>query len=285
MLATFLLATMLTYPETLYPEWSQTFAIDKMIHQEKSEFWDLAIFENSRFGRVLAIDGRIQTTEKDEFIYHEMMAHVPLLAHDNPKSVLIIGGGDGGSLREAIRHEGLENIVLVEIDPSVIELSKKYLPTLSNGAYDNPRTKVVIQDAAQYVKETSQTFDVIICDSCDPEGPAQVLFSTEFYGDCKKILNPDGIFINQNGVPFLQKSELALTLENRSPHFNHVKFYIAPVPTYVGGFMAFGWASDKDYRVSEETLRERLAKIKGKMQYYTPAIHNGAFALPQYMLD
>lgn len=273
------------YQETLYPEWGQNFAIQERVHQEKSEFWDLAIFENSRFGRVFAIDGIIQLTEKDEFIYHEMMAHVPILAHGEAKSVLIIGGGDGGLLREVLRHESLEKIVQVEIDRNVIELSKKYLPTLSQGAFDNPRAKIVIQDAAAYVKETKDTFDVIICDSNDPEGPAKILFTSEFYGDCKKILNPNGIFVNQNGVPFVQKSELKLTLDNRQPHFKHVNFYVASVPTYVGGFMAFGWASDKKYKVCEKVLRERLSKVKGKMQYYTPAIHRASFALPQYMLD
>ncbi len=273
------------YQETLYAEWAQEFAVDRMIHSEKSEFWDLAIFENGRFGRVLAIDGVIQLTEKDEFIYHEMITHVPLLAHGNAKSVLIIGGGDGGALREVLRHEYLERVIQVEIDPSVIELSKKYLPSLSLGAYDNPRAKVVIQDAAKYVKETDQTFDVIICDSCDPEGSASVLFTSEFYGDVKKILNPGGIFVNQNGAPFMQKEELKLTQKNREPHFKYVTFYAASIPTYVGGFMALGWASDKKYKVSERVLKDRLSKIKGKMGYYTPAIHRASFALPQYMLD
>src|SRR5579872_6396932 len=161
MIASALLAALLVtgYQESLYPEWKQTFSIEEMIYQEKSEFWDLAIFENSRFGRIIALDGIIQLTERDEFIYHEMMAHVPLLAHSDPKSVLIIGGGDGGLLREVLRHEYLEKIIQVEIDPSVIELSKKYLPSVSNGAYENPRAKIVIQDASKYVKETEETFD------------------------------------------------------------------------------------------------------------------------------
>ena len=267
MIATLLAALLVTgYQETLYPEWKQTFSIEEMIYQEKSDFWDLAIFENSRFGRVMAMDGIVQLTEKDEFIYHEMMAHVPLLAHPDPKSVLIIGGGDGGLLREVLRHEYLEKVVQVEIDPSVIELSKKYFPSVSNGAFDNPRAKIVIQDASKYVKETEETFDVIICDSNDPEGPAKVLFSAEFYGDCKGLLTPNGIFVNQNGVPFMQKSELALTKENRTPHFKQVSFYVAPVPTYTGGFMAFGWASDKKYKVSEKVLAERLSKVTGKMR-------------------
>jgi spermidine synthase len=287
MLLSFLLASLLTsgYQESLYPEWKQKFSAEEVIHQEKSKFWDLTIFENKRFGRVLAINGVIQLTEADEFIYHEMMAHVPLLAHDDPKSVLIIGGGDGGLLREVLRHESLEKIIMVEIDPYVIQLSKQYLPNVSQGAFDNPRAQIVIQDAAQYVKETGETFDVIICDSNDPEGPAKVLFTTEFYGACQKIMNHNGILVNQNGVPFMQKSELKLTEENRKPYFKYAQFFIAPVPTYIGGFMAFGWASDKMGKVAEKVLEERLSKIKGKMQYYNPAIHRASFALPQYMLN
>jgi len=287
MFATALLATLLVtgYQENLYPEWKQTFSIDEMIYQEKSEFWDLVIFENSRFGRILAMDGIIQLTEKDEFIYHEMMAHVPLLAHSDPKSVLIIGGGDGGLLREVLRHTYLEKVIQVEIDPTVIQLSRKYLPTVSRGAFDDPRATIVIQDASKYVKETKETFDIIICDSNDPEGPAKVLFGSEFYADCKSVLNPRGIFVNQNGVPFMQKSELNLTKKNRKPHFKNVTFFVAPVPTYVGGFMAFGWASDQKHKVSEKVLEERLKRVKGKMRYYTPAIHRASFALPQYMLD
>ena len=273
------------YQETLYPEWGQSFEIGKMIHQEKSEYWDLAIFENPLFGRVFAIDGVIQTTEKDEAFYHEIMSHVPLMAHENPVSVLIIGAGDGGVLREVLRHETVQKAVMVEIDPAVIELSKKHLPEWSNGAFDDPRAKIVIQDASKFVKETEEMFDVIICDSNDPEGPAKVLFSPEFYGDCKKRLNPKGIFVNQNGVPLLQEKELQLTLENRKPHFKYVTYYVAPVPTYVGGYMALGWASDTFYKPSERKLAARMEKVRGKLRYYTPAVHKASFALPQYVLD
>lgn len=274
-----------SFQETLYDDWRQTFSVEELIYHEKTDYWDLSIFENKLFGRVLALDGIIQLTEKDEYAYHEMLVHVPLLAHPNPKSVLIIGGGDGGILREVLRHKNLERIIEVEIDPTVIELSKKYFPTVSNGAYENPRAQLIIQDAAKYVKETEETFDVIIVDSNDPEGPAKVLFSTEFYGDCKSILNAGGILVNQNGVPFLQKNELRLTKENRKPHFKNVGFYVTSVPTYAGGLMALGWASDKKYKVSETKLEERLLNVEGKMRYYTPAIHKAAFALPQFMLE
>lgn len=284
-LAAWTLSAQEKFNETLYSEWTQSFAVSQLIHREKSDYWDLAIFENPIFGRILSIDGVIQTTERDNAIYHEMMTHVPLLTHGNAKSVLIIGGGDGGTLREVLRHEGIEKAVMVEIDRRVMDLCKEFMPSLSNGAFENPRAHIIIQDAAQFIKETSDSYDVIICDSCDPVGAGKVLFGCEFYGDCKAHLNPGGIFVNQNGVPFMQKDEMKLTYDNRKPHFKYVSFYVAPVPTYIGGFMAFGWASDKSYRVSEKTLQERMAKIKDTMKYYTPAIHKASFNLPQFMLD
>jgi spermidine synthase len=252
--------------------------------REKTEHQDLVIFQNPRFGRVLALDGIIQLTEADEPIYHEMMVHVPLFTHDNPTSVLIIGAGDGGILRETLKHSSVQRAVLVEIDSSVIELSKKYFPKVSDGAFDDPRAEVVIQDAALFIKSTEESFDVILCDSSDPMGPSAVLFTKEFYGNCKAHLREGGIFVNMSGNPFLQKHEQALTFQNASPHFDHVKFYLASVPTYVGGFMAMGFASDRDYQISEEALKERFSKLDGDLFYYTPAIHKASFALPNFML-
>lgn len=270
------------FSETLYPDWGQFFEMSEKVFFEKTEFQDLAIFENPKFGRVLALDGIIQLTEGDEFVYHEMLAHVPLYSHDNPKSVLIIGGGDGGILREVLKHQSVERAVLCEIDPNVIEMAKKYFPKISNGAFDNSRTEVIIQDASKFVKETADKFDVIICDSSDPIGPSAVLFSSEFYGDCKARLNEGGIFVNMSGVPFLQPNEQELTFKNCSPHFENVGFFLAPVPTYVAGFLAMGWASDKDYQVSEDVLRERIGSEV--YSYYNPAIHKASFALPNFMI-
>lgn len=273
--------------ETLYPFWQQRLKIDQKIVEEKTDQQHLIIFENAFFGRVLALDGVIQITEADEFVYQEMLTHIPLLAHENPKRVLIIGGGDGGILREVLRHNTIEKVTLVEIDGSVVERSKKYLPSISKGAFEDPRLELLIQDGVVYVEKTDEKYDVIICDSTDPVGPGAVLFTESFYGQCKRILNEKGIFVNQNGVPFLQKDEFVSTLKNRSKHFKDVGFYVASVPTYVGGFMALGWASDhEEYRaLSEETLKQRLTRVTGPMKYYNPGIHKASFCLPQFMVD
>ena len=246
---------------------------------------DLVIFENALLGRVLALDGVVQTTQGDEFVYHEMMTHVPLISHAAPEQVLIIGGGDGGILREVVRHKKVKRIVMVEIDGSVVDMSKEYLPMLSNGAFDDPRFELVIADGAKFVKETEDRFDVIICDSTDPIGPGEVLFTQEFYGDCKNILNAKGIFVNQNGVPFMQSFEVRDTYQRRKPFFQDTTFYVAPVPTYVGGFMAFGWASDEQsYRdLSLEEISLRLQEVEGEMKYYNAEIHRACFALPNYV--
>jgi spermidine synthase len=273
------------YAETLYPEWRQSFRMDHVMEQEKTLLQDLAIFENSRFGRVLALDGVVQTTTADEFIYHEMLTHVPLIAHGNAQHVLIIGGGDGGTLREVVRHKNVKRVVMVEIDRSVVEFSKQYLPTLSNGAFEDPRFELIISDGADYVKNTEDRFDVIICDSTDPIGPGEVLFTQEFYRNCKRILNDKGIFVNQNGVPFMQPAEVSDTYERRKGFFKDTSFYVAPVPTYVGGFMALGYATDElSYReLCLEELGNRLQYVEGELKYYNPEIHQASFALPNFV--
>jgi spermidine synthase len=271
--------------ETLYPFWGQSFRVDEKFVEEKTDHQHLIIFQNERFGRVMALDGVIMLTEADEAAYHEMMVHVPMISHENPKNVLIIGGGDGGILREVLRHSSVEKVVLVEIDGSVVEQSKKYLPSISKGAFDDPRLELRIQDGIEYVATTDARFDVIICDSTDPIGPGKVLFTSEFYGYCKKALTQKGIFINHHGVPFLQKEEFVEAQKHRSAHFKDAGCYVTVVPTYVGGFMVLGWATDcLEYRtLSEKKIRERFAQISGEMKYYNPQIHKAAFALPQFI--
>lgn len=274
------------YAETLYDAWGQTFQVEEVLFEMKTDEQHLIIFENPLFGRVLALDGIIQVTEKDEFIYHEMLTHVPIFAHGNVRSVLIIGGGDGGMLREVLRHPGLK-ATLVEIDQAVIDMSKQYLPSISRGAFDNPRVNTVIADGAEFVKNTEEKYDLIICDSTDPIGPGEVLFTSEFYRNCCRSLASGGIFVTQNGVPFLQEDELVNSARLLNEYFEDVSFYTAVIPTYVGGFMTFGWATnDKNHRmISQEVLEERIKAFDGSFKYYTPAVHKAAFALPQFIGD
>ncbi len=286
LMATSFVCALEEYQETLHKDWKQTFTVTKVLYEEKSEYEHLIIFENPTFGRVLALDGNIQITEGDEFIYQEMISHVPLLAHGNAKKVLIIGGGDGAVLRRVLMHDNVEKVTLVEIDAAVVEFSKKYLGFVSQGSFGDPRAEVIIEDGSKYVKETAERFDVIICDSPDPEGPAVVLFTPEFYGDCKGILNEGGVFVNHSSVPFLQGTIIQDNYHFLSQVFKNVDFYVAAVPTYVGGFMAFGFSSDKDYSgVRQEELLQRLERVKGRMRYYNPRIHLASFALPEYIIN
>jgi spermidine synthase len=275
------------FHEALHEEINQGLRMDKVLFRDESGLQDLIIFENARFGRVLTLDGVVQTTEGDEFIYHEMLTHVPITAHGSARRVLIIGGGDGGMAREVLKHRAVEQVTMVEIDPAVVEMSKEHLPTLSAGAFDNPRLNLMIADGAKYVAETTDRFDVIIVDSTDPIGPGEVLFTAAFYSDCKRCLNPGGIVVTQNGVPFLQSDEMVNSWDRLGQSFGDVGFFIAPVPTYQGGHMAFGWATDDTAKrhQSVETLDARFTPLDVATRYYTPAVHAGAFALPKWMLD
>lgn len=281
LMATFLMAE--EYKETLHKGWSQSFEITEVLYHNKTEHQDLMIFENPIFGKVLALDGVIQLTELDEFIYHEMITHIPVMTHGNIHKVLVVGGGDGGTIRELNKHLGIQKIVLAEIDEGVIEMSKKYLPFLSDGAFDSPKVEIVITDAAEYVKTTNEKFDLIICDSTDPIGPGEVLFSEEFYKNCQKCLDKDGIFVSQAGVPFVQyRHSDQNPYEKLKSAFNCVMFYQATIPTYVGGPMVFSFASNRrfQYEPSFRSIKKRMGNLFGKLKYYNEQVHRGAFCLP-----
>ncbi len=263
---------------------AQSLEISREIIREQSPFQDLLIFENPGFGRVLVLDGVVQTTERDEFIYHEMLTHVPLVAHGDAKRVLIIGGGDGGVLREVMRHP-VESAVMVEIDGVVVERCREFMPSLSDGAFEDPRSELLIDDGIKYVEAASGPFDVIIVDSTDPIGPGEVLFTDEFYGHCSRLLGSSGILVTQGGVPFFQGPELTNSYHRLKPHFADVGSYVIAVPTYVGGFMALGWATNdgtlRQHSVSE--LVDRYAAAGLGTRYYSPAVHAAAFAIPPYV--
>jgi spermidine synthase len=270
--------------EKLHRHYRQCLEIGRVLYDSQTGHQRIRVFQNPRFGRVLTLDGVVQTTEGDEFIYHEMLAHVPILAHGTARRVLIIGGGDGGMAREVLRHTSVEHVTMVEIDAGVVEFSKQYLPSLSAGAFDDPRLDLVIADGAEFVAGTDRRFDVAIVDSTDPVGPGEVLFTDTFYGRTRRCLNEGGILVTQNGVPFMQGDELAGTMRAFRALFADHACYIASVPTYVGGPMAFGWGTDgAARRTPVETLRARYGESGIRTRYYTPEVHAAAFALPGYV--
>ena len=274
--------------ETLYPDWGQRFQVTRELARVKSEFQDIAIFESASHGRVMVLDGVIQITEADEFVYQEMLTHVPLLAHGAAETVLVIGAGDGGVLRRVLQHGTVKRAVMVEIDGEVIRLSKEFLPKIGGDAWTDSRAEVIVGDGIDYVKRAADaSFDAIIVDSTDPIGVGEVLFTDEFYLNCARILTARGLVVNQCGVPFMQPDELRETSARRRTFFPHVTAYVAAVPTYIGGFMTLGWAA-KDASLAAtpvETIRARArqAGLLGTTQYWTPEIHIGAFNLPPYI--
>lgn len=273
--------------ETLYNGYAQSFTVKELLFEFKTEHQHLEIIDTPFMGRVMLLDGIVQTTERDEFIYHEMMVHVPLFAHPNPKRVLIIGGGDGGILREVLRHKNIEHVTQVEIDQSVIDMCKTYFPKHSNGAFDDPRANIVIADGKDFVANCTETFDVIIADSTDPIGPGEVLFTSDFYADEKTCLAPGGIMVAQNGVPFMQGDEVTNTFKRLTPLYQDVSFYVAAVPTYAGGVMALAWATDDDSlrRQDAHSIQQRVERAGFKTRYYNAEVHVAAFALPNFVRD
>lgn len=271
--------------EPLHDHYGQSLRVSEMLYDSNTDHQRLKVFQNGTFGRVLTLDDVVQTTEGDNFIYHEMMTHVPILAHGAAKRVLIIGGGDGGMAREVLKHTSVEHVTMVEIDAGVVEFSKEYLPMLSQGAFDDPRLNLVINDGAVFMKETTDKFDVIIVDSTDPIGSGEVLFTDTFYGHAKRAMNEGGIIVTQNGVPFMQGDELTNTMRAFQALFSDASCYLATIPTYAGGPMAFGWGTDSAARQTNlEVLQERFAAAALSPDYYTPEVHRGAFALPGYVL-
>ena len=273
------------FTETLHEDYAQSLGVTKVLYDNNSSLQHIQVFENDRFGRVLTLDGVVQTTQGDEFIYHEMLTHVPILAHGDATRVLIIGGGDGGMAREVLRHKSVDKVTMVEIDEGVVGFSKTYLPSLSNGAFDDPRLDLVIADGADFMATSTDEFDVIIIDSTDPVGPGEVLFTDSFYGHAKRRLAKDGVLVTQNGVPFMQSSELTGTMRAFQQLFADWGCYIASIPTYAVGQMAFGWGSDssKARDVDVAVLTKRLETACLDLGYYTPSVHKAAFSLPRYI--
>jgi spermidine synthase len=263
------------------------YSLADTLADSRTPFQNMQIVQTRHYGRMLLLDGMVQTTEKDEFVYHEMMSHVPLLAHPCPRSVLIIGGGDGGILREVLRHPTVERAVLVEIDRRVIDFSREYLPMICRDSFDDPRAEIVITDGAAFCRESDETFDVIIVDSSDPIGPATTLFTEEFYRALAGRLSNPGIMTRQAGSTFMQPEELTRQHELAAPAFEYASAYAFNVPTYIGGLFVSLFCShgvDPEAFDANRVL-ERFQPLKRVMRYYSPQVHAGALQLPPYVAE
>jgi len=276
--------------ETLFADQGlcTSFAAERVLYEIQTEHQHLVLFQNQLFGKMLMLDGATQVTTRDEFIYHEMMTHVPIFAHGNVREVLIVGGGDCGIAEEVLKHQGVERLTQVEIDASVVEFSRQHFPEFTGPVLSDPRFDLVIDDGMKFVAGTERRFDVIIVDSTDPQGPGAVLFTEAFYAACKSCMAQGGVMVTQNGVPFLQPAELASSVGHFRRLFADAACYIAAIPTYVGGHMAIGWAAtDPQLRqVPVETLSDRYgAAGRFSTKYWTPAVHGAAFALPRFIAE
>ena len=271
--------------ETFYPDWRPRIRADKILHEVKTEHQHLVIFENNFWGKVLILDGVFQLTTRDEFIYHEMMAHIPLMVMERPRKVLIVGGGDGGVLREVLKHPSVQEATLVEIDQEVIETSIKFYPEIGKKALKDKRANIVIADGLKFVAETTEKYDAIIVDSSEPMGPSAVLHSKAFFADCKKALKEGGIFITQNSLPFHSPAHLANTTKALSSLYTTVAPFTCAQPCYFGGEFCINWASDNAAHldVPATTLARRSARREIKTNYWTPSYHKCAYALPAYV--
>ncbi len=277
-------------PETLFNDlgFRMTFEVDKVLYELQTKHQHLVLFEHRFFGKMLMLDGATQISKKDEFIYQEMMSHVPLFAHGKAEDVLIVGGGDCGIAEEVLKHKTVKRLIQVEIDPAVIEFAKEHFPEFTKPVFADKRFESVIDDGAKYVARTGRRFDAIIVDSTDPIGPGKILFGSKFYAGCKRCMKPGGILVTQNGVPFFQNNELASTMRKFRRLFADANCYVAAIPVYVGGHMAMGIASDDTQlrRHSVETIAQRYRTAGSfKTKYWTPEVHVAAFAKPRFIAD
>jgi spermidine synthase len=270
----------LWYTEYQTPDVGITCKTTRTLHTEKTQYQEMALIETKQFGRMLVLDGTVQTTIEDEFVYHEMITHIPLFTHANPKRALVIGRGDGGVIREILKHPSIEKAVLVEIDGRVVEVSKKYLPEISC-ALEDKRVEVNIADGIKYVQEHRKEFDVILVDSTDPVGPAVGLFAVDFYKSIYEALNDDGIFVAQTESPFFHKDLIRNVFKDVKSVFPIARLYTCAIPTYPSGYWSFTMGSKKYDPLKTDI--SRIPEIDTK--YYCPEIHKAVFALPRFAAE
>ena len=257
--------------------------VTRHLYAKKSSFQHIDIFETPEFGRVLVLDGNVMLTERDEFIYDEMITHVPMAVHPGIRDILVIGAGDGGVVRELTRYDRVRRIDLVEMDPQVVEACREFLP--SNACrMDDRRVHIYFENALRFIRNREAAYDLIIVDSTDPFGPSEGLFTREFYGNCYNALREDGIMVNQQGSPFYAEDAEAMKRSHKRivSTFPISKVYQAHIPTYAAGYWLFGFASKKYHPIHDLDVEGWLA-LNLRTRYYTPRLHVGAFALPAFL--
>jgi len=259
------------------------FKVESTLFSGQSEFQNIDIVQTTGHGKMLLNDGVVMISERDEFAYHEMITHVPLLTHPDPRRVLIIGGGDGGTAREVLKHKGVQRVVMVEIDKMVVDACREYMPSVS-GSLEDPRLTLLFEDGVRYVKESDETFDVAIIDSTDPVGPAAPLFDTAFYARTAARLSERGVMITQSESPFYDPEIQRSMFANQRPHFRKLHMYLFSTLTYPGGLWSFGFAT-KGPCPLRDFNNERFAAAGIETRYYNPQLHRAAFALPTFVFE
>ncbi len=257
--------------------------VEKQLHSEQTEFQRIDILESKEFGRFFTLDGLMMVTEKDEFIYHDMIVHVPMATNPNIKNVLVIGAGDGGTIRELTKYKSIKNIDMVEIDERVVEVCKKYLPQTAC-KFDDDRVNLFFEDGLRFVRNKENEYDLIIVDSTDPFGPGEGLFTKEFYGNCYKALKEDGILVNQHESPYYESYAKSMQDAHEKIYglFKIHRVYQAHIPTYPSGHWLFGFAS-KEYDPVKDLKADVWNNLGIETKYYNTELHVGCFALPNYV--
>lgn len=273
----------LWYSEYHTPNVRFSIKVRAQLHFEESNYQKISVFDSLEFGRFLTLDGVVMLTERDEFIYHEMITHVPMAVKPDTRQVLLIGGGDGGAARELCKYPGIERIDVVEIDERVVRVCQEYLPQTACG-FDDPRVKLHFDDGLRFVRTLEGEYDLIVVDSTDPSGPGEVLFTKEFYGNCLKALRPDGIMVNQHESPFYAEDAKAMKAAHKRivSVFPQARVYQAHIPTYPSGHWLFGFASKGPHPLRDLGAAQWNA-LGIQTRYYNTKLHEGAFYLANYI--
>ena len=273
----------LWFSEFHAPDVQHMIRVNRHLYSQKSDYQQIDIFDTPEFGRVLALDGNVQLTERDEFIYDEMITHVPMAVHPGIRDVLVIGAGDGGVVKELARYERIERIDLVEMDPEVVKACRMYLPENAS-RLDDSRVHIYYDNALRFIRRCNAKYDLIIVDSTDPFGPSEGYFTREFYGICFNALREDGIMVNQQGSPFYKHDAEAMQRSHQriASTFPISRVYQAHIPTYAAGYWTFGFASKK-YHPVDDLDAAGWNKLNLQTNYYTTRLHVGAFCLPAFL--